>query len=896
MARTAEHERLTIYKERKGNPKHWGPYLSERAWGTVREDYSEGGNPWIYFPHDHARSRTYRWNEDGLAGISDRHQNLCFALALWNGHDPILKERLFGLDGHQGNHGEDVKEIYFYLDNTPTHSYMKMLYRYPQAAYPYEALIKENARRGHLDPEYELLDTGIFDEDRYFDVVVEYAKDEQNDVLIQITVTNQGPEAASCTTIPTLWFRNTWSWGYENGPLGEVPGKPVMRWIASQHGDAEVPEILVDDHPQIGTYHLYALDPEDVLLTENETNNERLFNTPNASRYVKDAFHRAIIHGETDAVNPDREGTKGAFVYTCTLDAGESASFRLRLSSLAYEVPFEDFDDIVQARKDEADAFYDAVQHPNLSDEERRIQRQALAGMLWTKQLYYLDIPQWLNGDPAMPPPPEARKQGRNHDWKHINNFDLISMPDKWEYPWYAAWDLAFHCISLAMVDPEFAKRQLELITREWYMHPNGQFPAYEWSFGDVNPPVHAWAALEVYQVCAQQQGERDRAFLEGIFHKLLLNFTWWVNRKDPEGRNVFQGGFLGLDNISLFDRSRTLPTGGHIDQSDATAWMAFYCVEMMRIALELAKENPIYQDIATKFFEHFLRIGTAMGQADEQDYALWDPEDRFYYDALYLPDGTVHRLKVRSLVGLLPIIASETLDGSLLKQMPDFDRRMHWFLENRPELSSNMTRVEIPYLGKTYLAALLTPDRLISVLEYMLDEDEFLSPYGIRSLSKYHEAHPVSMTANGETFTIRYEPAESQTGLFGGNSNWRGPVWLPINYLIIQGLLRLHDYYGNDLTIACPTGSGNLVTLKGVALELTRRLKKLFLLDETGRRPIYGTRTKFQEDPGWRDKILFFEYFHGDDGTGLGASHQTGWTGLIAKLIQASNADNESG
>jgi len=892
VARTAEHHRLAIYRERKGNPKHWGPYLSERAWGTVREDYSEGGNPWIYFPHDHARSRTYRWNEDGLAGISDRHQNLCFALALWNGRDPILKERLYGLTGHEGNHGEDVKEIYFYLDSTPTHSYMKMLYRYPHAAYPYVELIEENARRGYLDPEYELLDTGIFDEDRYFDVLIEYAKAEQDDVLIQITVTNRGPETARCIVLPTLWFRNTWSWGYENGPLGEVPGKPTMALRAPQHSRAGVPEILVDDHPQIGTYHLYALDPEDALFTENETNNERLFNTPNDSPYVKDAFHRAIVDGDEEATNPEKVGTKSAFVYRTTLDPDESVSFRLRLSAAAHDAPFDDFDTIVQTRIDEADAFYEAIQSKAMSDEECRIHRQALAGMLWTKQLYYLDMPQWLKGDPAMPPPPEARKQGRNHDWTHINNFDLISMPDKWEYPWYAAWDLAFHCITLATVDPEFAKRQLELITREWYMHPNGQLPAYEWSFGDVNPPVHAWAALEVFQVCAQQQGERDRAFLEGVFHKLLLNFTWWVNRKDPEGRNIFQGGFLGLDNISLFDRSKTLPTGGHIDQSDATAWMAFYCVEMMRIALELAKEDPVYQDIATKFFEHFLRIGTAMSTFDGQGYALWDPEDEFYYDALHLPDGSVRHLRVRSLVGLLPIIASETLDAGLLGQMPDFDRRMHWFLENRPELSSNMTRVEVPYLGETYLAALLTRDRLVAILRYMLDENEFLSPYGVRSLSKYHEAHPFSMTVNGHTFTIKYEPAESETGLFGGNSNWRGPVWFPINYLIIQGLLRLHDYYGNDLKVACPTGSDNLVTLKGVAAELTNRLKALFLPDDEGQRPIYGGTTRFQEDPRWRDKILFFEYFHGDSGIGLGANHQTGWTGLIAKLIQQSCED----
>ena len=888
MARTAEHHRLAIYRERKGNPKHWGPYLSERAWGTVREDYSEGGNPWIYFPHDHARSRTYRWNEDGLAGISDRHQNLCFALALWNGRDPILKERLYGLTGHEGNHGEDVKEIYFYLDSTPTHSYMKMLYRYPHAAYPYVELIEENARRGYLDPEYELLDTGIFDEDRYFDVLIEYAKAEQDDVLIQITVTNRGPETARCIVLPTLWFRNTWSWGYENGPLGEVPGKPTMALRAPQHSRAGVPEILVDDHPQIGTYHLYALDPEDALFTENETNNERLFNTPNDSPYVKDAFHRAIVDGDEEATNPEKVGTKSAFVYRTTLDPDESVSFRLRLSAAAHDAPFDDFDTIVQTRIDEADAFYEAIQSKAMSDEECRIHRQALAGMLWTKQLYYLDMPQWLKGDPAMPPPPEARKQGRNHDWTHINNFDLISMPDKWEYPWYAAWDLAFHCVPLARLDPDFAKRQLALMTREWYMHPNGQLPAYEWAFDDVNPPVHPWAAWRVYRIDAELNGAPDRAFLEGVFHKLLLNFTWWVNRKDADGRNVFQGGFLGLDNISLFDRSAALPAGGHLDQSDGTAWMGFFSLEMMKIALELAKAEPVYQDAATKFFEHFLRIADAMTNCGGRGHALWDETDGFFYDALHLPDDAIQSLPVRSLVGLIPLIATEVVEPETLEALPTFRRRMQWFVEHRPHLTDNMARVDVPGEGERVLFSFLTSERLKRLLGYLLDPDEFLSPYGVRSLSKIHEADPVEMTVDGERFRIDYEPAESSSGLFGGNSNWRGPVWFPINYLLIEALREFHRYYGERIQVECPTGSGRELNLGQVAEELSERLIGLFRRDSQGERPVFGGRSTPTDAYG-RELLLFHEYFHGDNGAGLGASHQTGWTGLVAELMRPS-------
>jgi hypothetical protein len=886
MRETAEHRRLALYRERKANWKHWGPYLSERAWGTVREDYSPYGTAWEYFPHDHARSRTYRWNEDGLAGICDRYQYACLALSLWNGRDPILKERLFGLTGPEGNHGEDVKEVYFYLDSTPTHSYMKMLYKYPQAEFPYEELVTENGRRGRLEPEYELLDTGVFDEDRYFDVFVEYAKADQDDILVRIRVINRGPEAAPCYVLPTLWFRNTWSWGYEAGPMGDVPAKPVMRQV---RGVGQRVLVLEADHAALGTYTLYADGAAELLFTENETNRERLFGVANAGPYVKDAFHHAVVHGERDAVNPAREGTKGAAVYRGAIGPGKALSIRLRLSNGTHDAPFHDFDAVFESRLEEADAFYAAVQNTDLSEDERRVQRQAFAGLLWTKQLYYIDAPQWLDGDPGTPEPPSQRRRGRNNGWRHLNNFDIISMPDKWEYPWYAAWDLAFHCIPLSLVDTAFAKRQLELMTREWFMHPNGQLPAYEWAFDDVNPPVHAWAVWRVYKICAKLSGQPDRAFLEGVFHKLLLNFTWWVNRKDPEGRNVFQGGFLGLDNISLFDRSQALPTGGHIDQSDGTAWMGFYSLEMMKIALELAKENPVYQDVATKFFEHFLRIATAMTNCGGQGHALWDGEDRFFYDVLHLPDDSIQPLRVRSLVGLVPLLAVETIEADLLQAVPDFARRMRWFLRNRPNLSGNMARIDVPGLGERYLVAILTPGRLRSVLRYMLDEDEFLSPYGIRSLSKVYEAHPYSMTVDGKTFTIDYQPAESESSLFGGNSNWRGPVWFPVNYLIIEALQRFHHYYGDDLKVECPTGSGNLVNLNDVATELSRRLMRLFLRDEEGRRPMYGSEQRFQEDPLWRDRILFYEYFHGDNGAGLGASHQTGWTGLVAKLIQQS-------
>ncbi len=885
MKHTAEHKRLAAHRERKANWKKWGPYLSERAWGTVREDYSEYGTAWDFFPHDHARSKAYRWNEDGLAGICDRNQYLCFALALWNGCDPILKERLFGLTGQEGNHGEDVKEYYFYLDSTPTHSYMKMLYKYPQSAFPYTDLVAENGRRGFHDSEYELLDTGVFAENRYFDIFIEYAKAGQEDILINITVINRGREAADCRVLPTLWFRNTWSWGYEAGPMNDVSGKPRLLRIEGPKGVSSVKA----SHPTAGTYYFYAEGEPDLLFTDNETNAERLYGLPNASPYVKDAFGSYLIDGEVAAVNSNRRGTKVAALYGGTIAPGESLTLRLRLSNIARKVPFQNFDKVFKQRRNEADEFYAAVQNPNLGEEERRVQRQALSGMLWSKQLYYYDVEQWLNGDPGTAPSPASRRHRRNHDWEHLTNFDVISMPDKWEYPWYATWDLAFHCISLALVDPDFAKRQLELMTREWYMHPNGQLPAYEWAFGDVNPPVHAWAIWRVYKIEAKQQGRPDRDFLESVFHKLLLNFTWWVNRKDEDGRNIFQGGFLGLDNIAVFDRSTALPTGGHIDQSDSTAWMGSYCLTMLKIALELARENPVYQDTATKFFEHFLRIARAMTNCGGQAHGLWDEEDGFFYDALHLPDGSIIPLKVRSLVGLLPLFAVETIEPDILETMPDFNRRLHWFADNRPHLSGNMASIDVSGVGERRLMAILTREQLVRVLLRMLDENEFLSDYGIRSVSKYHHAHPYSFYVDGEAHTVSYQPAESESGLFGGNSNWRGPIWFPINYLIIESLQKFHHYYGDDLKVECPTGSGEMMTLGEVASELSKRLMRLFLCNDAGERPIYGGQRIFQEDPHWHDLILFNEYFHGDNGAGLGASHQTGWTVLVAKLIQQS-------
>ncbi|UCH23685.1 MAG: glucosidase [Deltaproteobacteria bacterium] len=887
MKLTAEKQRLDDYRKRKANWKKWGPYLSERAWGTVREDYSKDGSAWDFFPHDQARSRAYRWGDDGLAGICDRYQYLCFALALWNGNDPILKERMFGLAGAEGNHGEDVKEYYFYLDNTPTHSYMKMLYKYPQAEFPYSELVAENKRRDLYDFEYELIDTGVFDANRYFDVLVEYAKVDPDDMLIQVTITNLASDAAACHVLPTLWFRNTWSWGYAAGPMGDVPQKPQLAQIESPQG---MP-VVQADHPAAGRYYLYAEGIFDLLFTENETNPERPYHSPHGKPYCKEAFHRYLVDAEAGAINPGRQGTKVAVVYRADIDAGDSQIFRLRLSNTFLEAPFEIFDKIIAQRLAEADDFYMTVQKPGLSEDEKRVQRQALAGMLWSKQFFYYNVEQWLNGDPAMPPVPDSRRLGRNHEWEHLNNFDILSMPDKWEYPWYAAWDLAFHCLPIALVDADFAKRQLGLMAREWYMHPNGQLPAYEWKFSDVNPPVHAWAAYRVYKIDAKQKKQADREFLERIFHKLLLNFTWWVNKKDEEGSYVFQGGFLGLDNISVFDRSKPMPTGGHLDQSDGTAWMAFYCLVMLKIALELANENPVYQDSAGKFFEHFLRIARAMTSDYRGGLSLWNEEDGFFYDALHLPDGNIIPLRVRSLVGLMPLLAVETLEADLVEKLPDFKRRLTWFFENRIYLrdSGNLACVKAPGKHSRRLLSIVSRDRLVRVLKPMLAENEFLSDFGIRSVSKFHQDHPYSFHVDGQEHTINYQPAESESGLFGGNSNWRGPIWFPINYLLIESLQKYNHYYGDSLKVECPTGSGRRMTLGEVAAELSRRLVNLFLRNDAGQRPIYGGQRIFQQDPHWRDLILFYEYFHGDNGAGLGASHQTGWTGMVAKLIQQS-------
>ncbi|MGD8653481.1 MAG: hypothetical protein PVF92_15440, partial [Desulfobacterales bacterium] len=824
--------------------------------------------------------------------ISDRYQYICFALALWNGKDPILKERMFGLTGSEGNHGEDVKEYYFYLDSTPTHSYMKMLYKYPQAVYPYTDLVSENRRRGFSDYEYELLDTGVFKDNRYFDVMIEYAKADPDDILAKITVFNRAPEAAECIVLPSLWFRNTWSWGYENGPMNDVPGKPILKQTptSAQHAAVEI------KHPAAGNYYLYAENADDLLFTENETNFARFDSSANGHPYVKDAFHRYLINGEKDVVNPSREGTKVAALYRGHIDPGMSRTIRLRLTGAGHNEPFAEFDTIFTQRLAEADAFYNAIQKPGLSEDEKRVQRQALAGMLWTKQFFYYNIEQWLHGDPGFKPVPKRRRQGRNSEWQHLNNFDIISMPDKWEYPWYAAWDLAFHCLPLAIVDADFAKRQLDLMAREWYMHPNGSLPAYEWHFGDVNPPVHAWAAWRVYKIDAKQQGTADRAFLEGIFHKLLLNFTWWVNKKDTDGNNVFQGGFLGLDNISVFDRSAPLPTGGHIDQSDGTSWMGFYCLVMLRIALELSKENPVYQDTASKFFEHFLRIARAMTDEYHGGISLWDEADGFFYDVLHLPGGEIVPLKVRSLVGLIPLLAVETLEHELIESLPDFKRRLNWFFENRVYLrdSGNVACVKAEGEDARRLLAIVNRDHLIRTLKPMLDENEFLSEYGIRSVSRFHRENPYQFHVDGQTHTIYYQPAESESGLFGGNSNWRGPIWFPINYLLIESLQKFDHYYGDSLKVEFPTGSGQLMTLGQVATELSQRLTKMFLRNGDGKRPIYGDLNIFQKDPHWRDLILFNEYFHGDNGAGLGASHQTGWTGLVAKLIQQSGGWQE--
>lgn len=869
---TAEQIRLDERERGVTDWGEWGPYLSERAWGTVREDYREEGKPWLSFPHDHARSRAYRWNEDGLAGISDRGQYLCFSFALWNTNDPILKERFFGLAGPEGNHGEDVKEVYFYLDNTPTHSYMRMLYKYPHDEFPYELLVAENAGRSRSDPEFDLIDTGVFAAERYFDIEVEYAKAGPRDILIQLTATNRGPDPGELVALPTLWFRNTWSWGYPNGPMGEVSRRPEL-WAEA--------DAVIAEHPVAGRYVLYAEAADALVFTDNVTNLDRLYGRPNPSPFVKDAFHSLVVDGDPAAVNPGRRGTKAAARYRRTIAPGGTTVVRLRLMASESTEPFAGFTEMLDRRRAEADGFYAALHSPGLDTDERSIQRRALAGLLWNKQLYYYDVAQWQRGDPEGPTSRPRPLRGRNRDWAHLNNFDVISMPDKWEYPWYAAWDLGFHCVALAMVDPGFAKRQLILMTREWYMHPSGQLPAYEWSFGDANPPVHAWAAWEVYQQEARATGRADRDFLEAVFHKLLLNFTWWVNRKDVDGDNVFQGGFLGLDNISVFNRSEVLPAGGHLDQSDGTAWMGFYALGMLRIAIELARDNHVYENLATKFFEHFLAIAAAMSDT-ASGHCLWDGTDGFFYDVLHTPDGGSRRLGVRSLVGLIPLLAVDVIEAGTLESLPDFAARIRWLLRNRPELSGIIPDIDELGRGGRHLVAILSRERLVSVLGYMLDPDEFLSDNGIRSLSKVHGPEPYRFEIEGATLTIGYEPGESSSGVFGGNSNWRGPVWFPMNYLLIGALRDHHRYYGDDLRVEFPTGSGVTATLAEVADSLEERLVGLFRRGATGRRampPAFATEN-------WGDLLWFHEYFHGDTGRGLGAEHQTGWTGLIADML----------
>jgi hypothetical protein len=887
MGENAEELRLQEARDQNVAWRKWGPYLSERQWGTVREDYSDTGDAWDYFSHDQARSRAYRWGEDGLAGFSDDKQNLCFALALWNGADPILKERLFGVTNSQGNHGEDVKEYYFYLDSTPTHSYMKYLYKYPQSAYPYENLVQTNRQRSRNELEYELIDTGIFDEDRYFDVFVEYAKQSPEDILIQISVYNRGPEIASLHVLPTLWFRNTWSWS-------EAVPQPSLKAVNGTPGVY----VIATSHPELGDRYLYCQGDASLLFTENETNTQRIFGMSNSSLYVKDGINNYVVGGQQDAVNPEQVGTKAAAHFRLSLRPGEGQVIRLRLTPTSPEAlakarakaardPFGRFDAILSDRLYEADEFYDSVTPDTVSEDEANVLRQALAGMLWTKQYYYFDLNTWLEEHEAHPLVVMKRFNVRNVNWFHMLNDDVISMPDKWEYPWYAAWDLAFHTIALSMVDLDFSKQQLDLMLREVYLHPSGQIPAYEWNFGDVNPPVHAWATWFLYNTEKEMRGQGDLAFLRHAFHKLLMNFTWWVNRKDRNGRNVFEGGFLGLDNIGVFDRSSALPTGGHLEQADGTAWMALFCQNMLQIALELAVHDPGYETMAIKFFEHFFWIAAAMDRIGERQDEMWDEEDGFFYDVLRLPDGQAMRLKVHSMVGLLPLCAATVFEKEVTERFPSFLERARWFLEHHPELGQTVALPDKPGVAGRRLLSVLDEGKLRRVLSRMLDEDEFLSPYGIRALSRYHAEHPYVFTVHGEEFRVGYLPAESDTGMFGGNSNWRGPIWFPVNALIIRALLNLYGYYGNQFTVECPTGSGQYMNLFETSREIGNRLSRVFLRDEGGRRPVYGATTKFQTDPHWRDYLLFYEYFHGDIGAGLGASHQTGWTGLVARLIQ---------
>ena len=884
LTATAEYKRLARYRQRHGNWKRWGPYLSERAWGTVREDYSQDGDAWSYFPHDAARSRAYRWNEDGLCGISDRNQYLCLGIGLWNHQDPILKERLFGLTGPEGNHGEDVKEYYFYQVGTPTNSFMQMLYKYPQQAYPYEELVQQNAQRGIYDDEFELLDTGVFAKGRYFDVGVTYFKAGENDICGQVEVTNRGSMKANCEVLVQLWFRNTWSWGYPEGPMRDVPERPRFVQIENRADDLLGADVF---HPMLGRYYFYAELANEILFTENETNRALLFNQPNGSPYVKDAFHAYVVQGDKEAVNPNGTGTKTAALFHVELEAGQSRTLRFRLTQDSKVRPFINYRNLFTKRCQEKDEYYAALLNPDLEPWAHQVEMQAYAGLLWSKQLYYFDVNQWLEGDPGKVNPPPGRQHGRNRDWRHLHNFDLISMPDKWEYPWYAAWDLAFHCLPLARLDPDFAKRQLELLTREWYMHPNGQIPAYEWRFDDANPPVHAWATRRVYLLDKKLTGKGDLSFLKRVFHKLLLNFTWWVNRKDQDGNNVFQGGFLGLDNISLLDRSAEIPQGGHLEQADGTAWMSFFAMEMMKIALILAAEDRSYIDLAAKFYEHFLRIAAALNGCSESSMRLWDEEDGFYYDLLHLPRGDWHALRVRSVVGLLPLLATTSLNHELLDKFPGFKERIQWFNNQWPELVEAINTLNIEDHGEHHLVSMVTPDRLRRILGYMLDEKEFLSPYGIRSLSQHHLEHPFNLMLNGHVLGVGYEPGESRSHMYGGNSNWRGPIWFPINFLLLEALEDFHAFLGPSFKVEFPTDSGRKMNLQGVARTLARRLIRLFKPDKQGRKPFQDEATVWYEDPAWRDQILFFEYFHAESGQGLGANHQTGWTALVAELIQ---------
>ena len=869
---TAEEQRLLEDRQKKEIWHQWGPYLAGRQWGNVREDYSADGEAWKYFTFDDACMRAYRWGEDGIAGISDQHQLLCFAPVFWNAADPFLKERLYGLSGKEGNHGEDVKECYYYLENTPTHSYMKLLYKYPQAAFPYQQLLEENLKRTRQDPEYELLDTGVFDENRYFDITTEYAKHSAQDILVRISVTNRGPEEANIHLLPTLWFRNTWSW--------KNAIKPVLSVISSH--------VVQASHADLGDYFLYCQGAGELLFTDNDTDTQRVFGVPNTSPYVKDAIHQYVVAGLKEAVNPTQTGTKMSAHYVMAVPAGGTKSIQLRLANVKdLKEPFgKDFDVTFEARKAEADEFYQKVCPFKIPDPMRYIQRQAFSSLLWNKQFYHYVVEDWLNGDPAQPAPPQNRKNGRNSTWRHLYSEGVISMPDKWEYPWFASWDLAFHTIPLAIIDPEFAKQQLIKLTREWYMHPNGQIPAYEWNFSDVNPPVQAWAALRVYRIDKRMHGVGDKLFLERVFQKLLMNFTWWINQEDSDGNNIFQGGFLGFDNIGVFNRTE-LPTGGRMEQADGTSWMAVYCLNMLSIALELAPEDPSYEDIASKFYVHFLYIAAAMNRIGPSEINMWDEADGFYYDILRLPDGRHFPLKVRSMVGILPLFAIEVIDEKVWEALPNFKERVEWFIQHRPDLTNNVTCMERLGRENRRLLSIVDRDKLKRVLQKVLDETEFLSPYGVRSLSKAYDGKPYTFALDGQTFGVDYEPAESTSGLFGGNSNWRGPVWFPVNYLLIESLQKFHYYYGDDFKVEFPSRSGKLLNLWEVASQLSHRLINIFVPDAQGQRPMYGSVVKLQNDPHWKDLVSFYEYFNGNNGAGLGASHQAGWTALVAKLIQ---------